>query len=95
MVEGYDAADPERASTLALRDEWMGRGRGTQDRIAGGYGALIDFLLAECRSHGAEIHLGAVVTAIDVAAGRRDRSAAPTAMRMRAMSSSSRCRFLF
>ncbi|GLR99239.1 phytoene dehydrogenase-like protein [Bradyrhizobium liaoningense] len=23
MVEGYDAADPERASTLALRAEWM------------------------------------------------------------------------
>src|SRR4030088_3753064 len=23
IVEGYDAADPERASTLALRDEWM------------------------------------------------------------------------
>ncbi len=69
MVEGYDAADPERASTLALRDEWMGGGRGTQNRIAGGYGALIDFLLAECCSHGAEIHLGAVVKAIDVAGG--------------------------
>ena len=27
MVEGYDAADPERASTLALRDEWMDGGR--------------------------------------------------------------------
>src|SRR5262245_14529395 len=24
MVEGYDAADPDRASTFALRDEWMG-----------------------------------------------------------------------
>ena len=30
MVEGYDAADPERASTLALRDEWMDEGRSTQ-----------------------------------------------------------------
>jgi monoamine oxidase len=26
MVEGYDAADPERASILALRDEWMADG---------------------------------------------------------------------
>ena len=69
MVEGYDAADPERASTLALRDEWMGGGRGTQNRIAGGYGGLIDFLLAQCRSHGAGIQLGAVVKAIDVAGG--------------------------
>src|SRR5215472_17952890 len=26
MVEGYDAADPDRASTFAFRDEWMARG---------------------------------------------------------------------
>jgi monoamine oxidase len=49
MVEGYDAADPDRASTLALRDEWMDGGRSTLARIAGGYGTLIDFLVAECR----------------------------------------------
>ena len=49
MVEGYDAADPERASTLALRDEWMDGGHSTQARIVGGYGALIDFLAADCR----------------------------------------------
>jgi monoamine oxidase len=70
MVEGYDAADPSRASTLALRDEWMGRGLGQQGRIAEGYGALIEFLASECRGHGASIHLGAAVTAIDVGAGR-------------------------
>jgi monoamine oxidase len=64
MVEGYDAADPERASMLALRDEWMDVGRSTQVRIAGGYGRLIDFLVARCRSHGVAIHLGAVVNAI-------------------------------
>jgi monoamine oxidase len=67
MVEGYDAADPERASTLALRNEWMDEGRSTQVRIAGGYGTLIDFLLAECHRHGAGIHLGAVVKGIDAA----------------------------
>jgi len=33
MVEGYDAADPERASILALREEWMDGGRNTQARI--------------------------------------------------------------
>src|ERR1700733_7500951 len=37
MVEGYDAADPHRASVLALRDEWMDRGDSPQVRIAGGY----------------------------------------------------------
>jgi monoamine oxidase len=70
MVEGYDAADPSRASTLALRDEWMGEGRGRQHRIVEGYGALIEFLASECRKHGAAIHLGAVVTAIEAAGGR-------------------------
>ena len=65
MVEGYDAADPSRASTFALRDEWMGRGLGRQGRIVEGYGALIAFLLAECRRHGVAVHFRAVVTAID------------------------------
>ncbi len=70
MVEGYDAADPRRASTLALRDEWMGRGLGQQGRIAEGYGALIEYLISESRRHGAAIHLGAAVTAIDASSER-------------------------
>jgi monoamine oxidase len=64
-VEGYDAADPHRASTLALRDEWMARDDGEHGRIAEGHGALIAYLDAECRSHGAAIHLGAAVNAIE------------------------------
>lgn len=70
MVEGYDAADPERASTLALRDEWMNDGHATQGRIDGAYGRLIDYLAAECRKSGAAIHLGAVVAAIDESGGK-------------------------
>jgi len=70
MVEGYDAADPDRASTFALRDEWMGHGLRQQGRIAGGYGALIKFLVSECRRHGATIHLFSVVTAIEESRGR-------------------------
>src|SRR5262249_43219250 len=49
MVEGYDAADASKASTFALRDEWMGRPGGNHGRLAGGYGALIGFLVSECR----------------------------------------------
>ena len=64
-VEGYDAADPQRFSTLALRDEWLARDDGEHGRIAGGYGALIDFLASECRRCGAAIDFGAAVTAID------------------------------
>lgn len=65
MVEGYDAADPERASTLALREEWMDGGHRMQARIDGGYGALIAFLAAECRRHGAAIRFGCVVSAVE------------------------------
>ena len=65
MVEGYDAADPDRASTFALRDEWMGHGLRQQGRIAGGYEALIKFLVSECRKQGATFHLLSVVTAIE------------------------------
>jgi monoamine oxidase len=69
-VEGYDAADPRRVSTLAIRDEWMARDEGPHGRIAKGHGALIEYLLSECRSHGAALHLGAAVTAIDEVRGR-------------------------
>jgi monoamine oxidase len=69
-VEGYDAADPWRFSTLALRDEWMARDDGEHGRIVGGYGALIEFLASECRKHGAMLHFAATVTAIDEAGGQ-------------------------
>src|SRR5207249_4403764 len=69
-VEGYDAADPSRASTLALRNEWMARDEGRHGRIAKGYGELIDYLLSQCRRHGAALHFGAAVTAIDETRGR-------------------------
>jgi monoamine oxidase len=68
-VEGYDAADPRRASTVALRDEWLARDDGPHGRLAKGYGALIAYLASECRKHGAALHLGAAVTAIDEARG--------------------------
>jgi len=68
-VEGYDAADPHRASTLALRDEWTARDEGQHGRIAEGYGALVEYLESECRRHDAAIHLGASVTAIDEVRG--------------------------
>src|SRR5260370_22628125 len=62
-VEGYDAADPRRASPLALRDEWMAPDAGPHARIANGYRALIEYLSSECLWHGAALHLDAAVTA--------------------------------
>jgi monoamine oxidase len=69
-VEGYDAADPRRASTLAIRDEWLARDDGEHGRITTGHGALIQYLLSECRRFGAAVHLNAPVTGIDEARGR-------------------------
>ena len=69
-VEGYDAADPRRASTFAIRDEWMVREEGEHGRIAQGYGALVEHLLSECRRFGAAIHFGAAVTVVDEHGGR-------------------------
>jgi monoamine oxidase len=69
-VEGYDAADPLQASTLALRDEWMAPDEGQHGRIAEGYGALVEHLASECRRHGTAIHLGAAVAAIYERGGR-------------------------
>ena len=69
MVEGYDAAEPKRASTLALREEWMDGGHHTQGRIVGGYGGLIEILVAECRAHGVVIRLGCVVSEIEESGG--------------------------
>lgn len=65
MVEGYDAAEPARASTLALREEWMDGGHRTQGRVVGGYGGLIAFLAAECRKAGVALRLNCVVEAIE------------------------------
>jgi monoamine oxidase len=48
----------------------MARDEGQHGRIAEGYGALVEYLASECCSHGATIHLGAAVTAIDEARGR-------------------------
>ena len=70
MVEGYDAADPAKASTMALRDEWMSDGTGAQTRIVGGYGALIAFLSAECHRQGAAIRFNSTVGAIETRDGK-------------------------
>ena len=70
MVEGYNAGDPRRASTFSLRDDWLDRELGQQEQTAEDYGALIEYLVSECRRHGASIHLGAAVTVIDAGCGR-------------------------
>lgn len=66
MVEGYDAADPKRISTLSLRDEWLGQeDEWIQGRIQEGYGPLLEYLRSECMKHGVQIILNKQVKQIE------------------------------
>ena len=64
MVEAYDAADRNKISTFALRNEWLGGEEWQSGRIKEGYGALLEFLVAECTKNGGEIHLGERVESV-------------------------------
>lgn len=64
-VEGYDAADPERFSAFALRDEMTNENTWVQKSIKEAYGALIRFLERRCKEHGVSVVLGAHVTEIE------------------------------
>lgn len=64
FAEGYDAADPERFSAFAFRDEWMEGNEGRQYRIAGGYTALLEWMSEEVRKRGGEIIMNSTVKEI-------------------------------
>lgn len=66
MAEGYEAADPRRMSTFTLRDEWLNSETWEGGRIKQGYGALLDFLKAECEKYGVEIRLNSIVNDISL-----------------------------
>jgi monoamine oxidase len=68
-VKGYDAADPDSASVLAIRDEWMHEGRSSQARPVDGYGRMIDYLTAECRRHGVSFQFKTAVSSIEATGG--------------------------
>ena len=70
MVEGFDAADPRRASMRAIAEEWGGSELGdSQPRPQGGYGALLDWLANAVVASGAQLRLGAVVTRLQWRSG--------------------------
>jgi len=54
-VEGYDAADPKRASALALYEEMIGGGGYIQSSIKEGYGILLRYLEGQCLKNGVQI----------------------------------------
>ncbi len=63
FAQGFDLADPSKASVLALREEWMGE-EDEQFRIPGGCDQLINYLEKECLKSGGLIHTSSFVTEI-------------------------------
>lgn len=62
-AEGYYAADTQRASTFALREEWDS-GDEEQYRPVGGYSKLVEYLEAECRKHNVQFRFLEPVTGV-------------------------------
>jgi monoamine oxidase len=69
FVEGYDAADINRASTFALRKEWQEISEGAQYRVDRGYVSMIRYLENECRNNGCFISLSSIVKEINWQSG--------------------------
>ena len=65
-VEGYEAADPARASARAIAEEWGAEGTASYGhfRPQGGYGALLTALAGGLRGSRVELRLQSVVRAV-------------------------------
>lgn len=70
FAEGFDLADPQRASALALRDEWAAGGAEDSPRPANGYGPLVALLARQATAAGAVIHRAAPVRVLRWQAGQ-------------------------
>ena len=62
-AEGFDLADAARVSTRALYVEWSSE-EPVNHRLEKGYGALIEFLLTDCRRMGCEFVFSAPVNRV-------------------------------
>lgn len=63
IVEGFDAADLDRISAMAIRDEWSADSEFRGSRITGGYSQLCDFLARQATRRGADLVLSSPVVA--------------------------------
>ena len=77
LVEGFDAADPERVSARSVTEEWRGGGGvdARQFRPAGGYARLVDALSgaigpAQARPGRVQLRLQAIVSEVRWERGR-------------------------
>lgn len=72
LLEGFDAADPARASALDTVAEWSGDAAADARtfRPIGGYGALVDALFASLDPERVDVRLGAAARAVRWQRGR-------------------------
>jgi monoamine oxidase len=71
FVQGYDAADPNKASAFALREEWENEDNEEQ-RVNDGYIELLNFLIKEIKNRGNSILLSEVVKQITWQKGKAE-----------------------
>jgi monoamine oxidase len=64
FVEGFDAADANKASAFALREEWTETDATTGYHLVGGYSQLMEYLYRQCTAFGAVFHFSSVVNEI-------------------------------
>lgn len=65
FASGYDSADPDLASSFALRNEWLNEDEGEQYRIKGGYGEMINYLERQFAKAGGTLVLNALISNIN------------------------------
>jgi monoamine oxidase len=64
FVEGYNAANVDKASAIALRDEWLSEDHAVQLRPKGGYSQMMDYLYKQIQASGGVLHLSSIVTRV-------------------------------
>ena len=66
MVEGFDAADPQRVSAHSIAEEWKKGGATDSDqfRPSGGYGSLMDSLVCRLDGSPVRLRLASIVKAV-------------------------------
>ncbi|NII25410.1 FAD-dependent oxidoreductase [Pseudoflavitalea sp. X16] len=69
FAEGYDGADINKASVLALRNEWE-KEETEQYHITGGYERLTDYLITQCVRQRCSLHFNTPVQRISWQQGR-------------------------
>lgn len=65
FAEGYDAANVNRVSSFALRDEWKNEDTSNSYRIINGYSQIINFLGEECSKSGCSFYLSTNIKTVN------------------------------